>query len=84
MIAALIILVRLLLIAVALYAVIYVYRLIKGSMSSFSTFNNPFRTSETCPVCHRPIQVSGDDMACPHCGVKLGRTPDGKLVIRVN
>lgn len=83
MIAALIILIRLLLLAVVFYAIVYVYRMVRSSMNTFK-MNNPFRASETCPVCNRPIQVSGDDMACPHCGVKLGRTPDGKLIVRVN
>lgn len=79
--AVLILLIRLLLIAVVLYAVLYVYRIIKSAMQ---TFNSPFRPTEACPACQRPIQVSGTEAVCPHCGVKLGRTPDGKLIIRVN
>lgn len=77
----LVFLIRLLIIVAAIYVVVYIYQAVKRVMNQF---NNPFQPSEQCPACHQRIQVSGDNMVCPRCGVRLGRTPDGKLSIRVN
>ncbi len=73
--------IRLLLLAIIVYAVVYVFTSIKKALSSV---NNPIKDSEACPSCGQSIQVSGENMVCPHCLTKLGRTEDGKLVIRVN
>lgn len=48
-----------------------------------------FRTSsfaggEPCPACGNLIKPDGKDMVCPRCGIKLGRTAEGKLLIRIN
>lgn len=72
---------KLLLLFLILYVVAYVYKAVKKVTR---TINNPFGQSETCPACHRKIQVSGEEMECPHCGTKLARNKDGKLLIRVN
>jgi hypothetical protein len=51
----------------------------------FFKFKNAFTVqSENCPACQSVIRVSGDNMVCPKCGVKLGRNTQGKLLIRVN
>lgn len=75
------ILIQLLLVAVLLYVIIYIYQAVRRAMNQF---NNPLQPTEACPACQRRIQVSGDNMVCPHCDTKLGRTPDGNLSIRVN
>lgn len=43
-----------------------------------------FVGGEPCPACGNMIQTDGKDMVCPRCGIKLGRTAEGKLLIRIN
>lgn len=74
-------LIKLLLFSIILYGIVYVFKSFKKVLQST---NNPMRPSEKCPACGRSIQVSGEEMVCPHCEIKLGRTKEGKLVIRVN
>lgn len=40
--------------------------------------------SEVCPACHQSIRIKGESGICAFCGVKLGRTPSGALVRRIN
>lgn len=42
------------------------------------------RAVEQCPSCHQPIAVGQQPGNCPKCGTALGRTQDGKLLIRIN
>lgn len=74
-------LIKLLLFSIILYGIVSIYKAFKKALKST---NNPMRPSEKCPACDRSIQVSGENIVCPHCETKLGRTKEGKLVIRVN
>jgi len=42
------------------------------------------RGVEQCPSCGQPIVVGKQPGACPKCGTLLGRSQDGKLLIRIN
>jgi predicted RNA-binding Zn-ribbon protein involved in translation (DUF1610 family) len=42
------------------------------------------RGVEQCPSCGQPIMVGKQPGACPKCGTLLGRSHDGKLLIRIN
>ncbi len=40
---------------------------------------------EACPSCKQWISVpKQQNSTCPKCGVRLGRTQEGKLLIRIN
>lgn len=39
---------------------------------------------EECPACYARIRVGQEPGNCPKCGEKLGRGPDGRLLIRLN
>jgi tRNA(Ile2) C34 agmatinyltransferase TiaS len=74
-------LIKLLLLSLVLYVIVYVYKAVKKFLQSAT---NPMRPTDACPSCGRSIQVSGEEMICPYCETKLGRTKEGKLVKRVN
>lgn len=73
--------IRLLLVAIVLYVIVYIIKSFKGIAQSVKNATAP---RETCPACRKPIQVSGEQMECPECGVKLARNKEGKLLIKVN
>jgi len=77
-------LIKLLMLSLILYGIIYIYTSVKKALVSMNSSNGSKVPMEACPVCSHMIQVSGDDMTCPKCGTKLGRTQEGKLVIKVN
>lgn len=70
------------------YAIAYVIRLMLGFAKTVNHHNTNRKRAtgiiEACPACNRNIQVSGDEMICPHCETKLGRNNEGKLLIKVN
>jgi len=79
-----------LLVRLALFVmiVVMVYRLyrkfvkrVRGAVFGDAT---PFSNSEKCPSCHSHIRVSKEPGDCPQCGIPLGRSPSGELLIRVN
>lgn len=73
--------IRLLILAIILYAIVYVIMSFKKITQSVRNATAP---REACPACRKPIQVSGEEMECPECGVQLARNKDGKLLIKVN
>lgn len=56
-------------------------RLVKGAVSGGAV---PFAKAEECPSCRSRIRVPAEPGSCPRCGTSLGRSPDGKLLIKVN
>lgn len=42
------------------------------------------RNVEQCPSCRQAIVVGKQPGSCPKCGTPLGRSQDGRLLIRVN
>ncbi len=39
---------------------------------------------EECPNCRRRVWLREEELICPQCKVKLARSPDGKLLVRIN
>jgi hypothetical protein len=80
------ILVRLILLALVVYVLYSLYRsarrILQGGPASGGAFR--FAAAEDCPACGARIRVGQDPVSCPKCGEKLGRGPNGKLLIRIN
>ncbi len=78
-------LVRLVLFGVLVY---FIYRLVRNAVrkAKDGMFGGaaPFNRSESCPSCQAMIRVPEEPGACPRCHTVLGRSPDGKLLIKVN
>lgn len=63
---------------------LFIFLIYRG-VRSFFRFKNVIRQDpEVCPSCQSIIRVSGDNMVCPRCNVKLGRNQSGQLLIRIN
>ncbi len=62
----------------------YLVSLLWKIWASVKGASSPLGANERCPSCHTAIRVTGEEMICPRCGARLGRTSDGKLAIRVN
>lgn len=54
---------------------------VRRAIGDFHRKGVPF---EACPACQQRIRIKGDTGTCSFCGVKLGRTPNGKLIRRIN
>lgn len=74
---------------------IYVVRTVLSAVISYMRIRSgqspiskavPFTKSELCPACNESIRVSKteENLTCPKCGAKLGRSKEGKLLIRLN
>ncbi len=78
------VLIRLILFGVIIY---FAYRMIRGLLtgvrSGLSGVSSG-RGVESCPSCRGMIRVSEEPGSCPKCATPLGRSPDGKLLIKVN
>jgi hypothetical protein len=81
--------IRFILFVLIVYFFINVYRTVKsifGSVkgASVNGRTSPFARGEQCPSCDAIIRVPAEPGSCPKCKVPLGRSPEGKLLIRVN
>jgi predicted RNA-binding Zn-ribbon protein involved in translation (DUF1610 family) len=72
---------KLLLFSLFVYVIVYAFNMFRRFTG---TIKKATGRAETCPACHQRIQVSGTDMICPECGTPLGRSKEGKLLIKVN
>lgn len=77
-------LIRIVLLLVFIYFIFRVLKTVIGSVRIAARTSATFARAEECPSCHARIRVAGRDMVCPNCGTKLGRSADGKLLIRIN
>lgn len=77
-------LIRIILVLVFLYMIYYVLKTVIGSVRFAARTSATFAHAEECPSCHARIRVTGENIVCPKCGTKLGRSADGKLLIRIN
>lgn len=78
------ILIRLVLFGVIIYVA---YRMIRGVLTGLRSGLSGVSSSrgiERCPSCSGMIRVSEEPGACPKCGTPLGRSPEGRLLIKVN
>ncbi|NDI35687.1 hypothetical protein [Chengkuizengella sediminis] len=75
---------------VFIFIVLYlIFNIVKGALKIKRVFNGGIgsRQIDKCPACGQIIQVpsgESDEFLCPKCNTKLGRTSDGKLLIKVN
>jgi predicted amidophosphoribosyltransferase len=78
-------LIRLALFGVVIYVVYRTLRMFKNKLKG-GVFGAaaPFAKAELCPSCRAAIRVPEEPGHCPKCATLLGRTPDGKLLIKVN
>ena len=78
--------IRLVILVVVIYFIYSVYRKvvkpIKQAMSGGGIAS--MSALEVCPSCGERIRVPKTPVACPKCGTSLGRSPDGKLLIKIN
>lgn len=80
-------LVRLLLLGLVVFALYTLYRSAKKMVQGGGPAGggaSPFAAAETCPACGARIRVGKSPDRCPKCGEKIGRGPDGRLLIRLN
>lgn len=61
------------------------YIRIKSGQSPISK-TVPFTKPELCPACNAFIRISKtkENLTCPKCGARLGRSQEGKLLIKLN
>jgi uncharacterized paraquat-inducible protein A len=79
--------IKFILLVLIVYFFINVYRTVKrlfGSAAVLGGRATPFSKGEECPSCHARIRVPEQPGSCPKCQSPLGRSPEGKLLIRVN
>ncbi len=88
-------LIRLIIFIIFIIGVIYVVRTVLSVVISYMRIRSgqapvsktvPFTKSELCPACNASIRVSKseENLICPKCGAQLGRSKEGKLLIRLN
>lgn len=79
-------LIRLLLFGLIAYFVFFVYRIVKGLRVPQEGGNAvPLNKAEECPACRQRVRVPREEPgSCPRCGVRLGRGPGGKLLVKIN
>ncbi|MEX2415962.1 MAG: hypothetical protein WD424_07445 [Paenibacillaceae bacterium] len=79
--------IKLFLLALVVYFFITVYKTMKSLFGQGALLGDktiPFSRAEECPSCNARIRVPEQPDSCPKCQTPLGRSPDGKLLIRVN
>ncbi|MDT9724666.1 hypothetical protein DUZ99_06625 [Xylanibacillus composti] len=72
---------KLLLLAIAVWIA---YRYVQKLRRKLPDWLRASRQQERCPSCGQWMQPANAPLQCPKCGEKLGRSPDGRLIIRVN
>ncbi|MEX1031579.1 MAG: hypothetical protein WDZ91_16260 [Paenibacillaceae bacterium] len=79
--------IKFILLLLIVYFLFTVYRTVKSLFGSGVVLGgkvSPFSKGEECPSCHARIRVPEQPDSCPKCHTPLGRSPEGKLLIRVN
>jgi uncharacterized paraquat-inducible protein A len=80
-------LIKVIMLVFIIYLIYTVYRTIKSLFGPGTVLGDktiPFSRAEICPSCSARIRVPDQPGSCPKCHTPLGRSPDGKLLIRVN
>ena len=76
--------IKLLMLALIVYVFYNFYRRIIKPVRNIFRNAMPGSGTEACPACGATIKVAKEPGSCPKCGSPLGRSPEGKLLIRIN
>ena len=75
---------KLVMLALIVYVLFNFYRRIIKPIRNLFRSAMPGSGTEACPACGAYIKAAKEPGSCPKCGSPLGRSPEGKLLIRIN